>query len=340
MAEDELTRAVIPPTVLAGLVEIAARAGIDPAPWLAGTGLDVSTLLTSQDLRVSYRQVRTVLGRAVRDLPDRPLGMEVGARDVLLSFGLLGLALRSSATLGHAVTTALELHQAAGSLVDVELEDSPAHPTVAVRLRERWPDPALAPFLCEEAFASSVLLARSVLGSTWAPAWVELAYPEPEYGAQYRRVLGCEVRFGAPGHRLGLLRADLDRRLPTSSEATRAVALDACRRMLGDAQPQHDVTVAVETLLAHDLRHPLGMEQVAARLHVTERTLRRQLAASGERFSAVRDRVRERRATLLLGERALGVAEVAQEVGFSDAREFRRAYRRWTGRTPSEARGG
>jgi transcriptional regulator GlxA family with amidase domain len=80
------------------------------------------------------------------------------------------------------------------------------------------------------------------------------------------------------------------------------------------------------------------MADAAKRLHVTERTLRRQLADSGERFSAVRDRVRERRATFLLLESTLKVDAIAREIGFCDAREFRRAYIRWTGHPPTHQR--
>ncbi|MFD7845370.1 helix-turn-helix transcriptional regulator [Nocardia sp. NPDC059764] len=99
-----------------------------------------------------------------------------------------------------------------------------------------------------------------------------------------------------------------------------------------------DVMLIVETLLEQNLRHPLTMAEVAARLHVTERTLRRQLATAGESFSSVRDRVRERRATYLLQDSGLPISAIAHQIGYSDIREFRRAYIRWTGSAPSVAR--
>ena len=82
------------------------------------------------------------------------------------------------------------------------------------------------------------------------------------------------------------------------------------------------------------------LAEAAESLYLTERTLRRQLAAAGESFAAIRDRVREKRATLLLAESTLSVGAIAAEVGFSEPREFRRAYRRWTGRPPSATRAG
>ncbi len=115
------------------------------------------------------------------------------------------------------------------------------------------------------------------------------------------------------------------------------LAVDACRRLL-DAGSEPDIVGAVESLLGGTLHSPMSMVEAAERLCVTERTLRRQLDRAGQRFSDVRDRVRERRATFLLRQSGFSITAIAAEVGFSDPREFRRAYRRWTGHAPSAAR--
>ncbi|MFI7128753.1 AraC family transcriptional regulator [Nonomuraea sp. NPDC050153] len=339
MAEHDdprLNQAVIPPSVLAGIVEIGQREGLPIVSWFSGTGLDPAQIVTSGTVRVSFRQAAAVLRRAVRAMPGRPLGMQVGGRDLLISFGMLGVAMRSCATAGDALALALELHQASGTLLDVEAETFGQE--VALRLHERGPDPELVAFLCEEALCSTLVFIRSMFGADWAPTCVELTYPAPPYAERYRRFFRCPVRFGADANRVVFAAALLRQTFPTHYEPTRAVAVDACRRLLDldDARP--DITVAVEALLNRNLRHPLTMTEAAHHLHVTERTLRRQLTAAGERYSAIRDRVRERRATFLLRESALSIDAIAHEIGFSDAREFRRAYIRWTGHPPSATR--
>ncbi len=130
----------------------------------------------------------------------------------------------------------------------------------------------------------------------------------------------------------------LDRPLPTQHVATRQLALEVCRRYLASEQARPDIVTSVETLVSGNLRQPPSMREVADRLYITERTLRRRLADSGERFSGIRDRAREHHATSLLQRTTMPVEDVAAEVGFTDGREFRRAYVRWSGRTPTEAR--
>jgi AraC-like DNA-binding protein len=332
--DPRLTAAVIPPSVLAGLLELADRHGLRAGDWFSGTGLTPEHM-TAADVRVSFRQAETVLRRALRALPAGPHGIRVGARDALTSFGMVGFAMRSAETLEDALVLGLEFHQATGSLVDVEGER--LGDEVAVRLRERVPVPELHRFLCEEAMTSIQQLIRSIAGPDCGPVRVELSYPRPPWAAHYG-FFGCPVRFGAEADRMVFPCSMLARPIPTHNEASLAAAIAACRALVGSDDLRQDVVATVEKLLADNVRSTLSMTEVAERLHITERSLRRRLAAAGTRFSALRDAVRLRRATYLVRETDLPFTRVSQEVGFSDAREFRRAYVRWSGMTPTRAR--
>ncbi|RSN33311.1 AraC family transcriptional regulator [Amycolatopsis sp. WAC 01416] len=328
--------AAIPPTLLSAVVAIGRQAGLPVSAWFSGTGLEPG-LLEDVDVRVSLDQARTVLRRAVAALPERPLGIEVGARDALLSFGFVGVAMRSSATVGDALGVLDELHRASGSLADFIAEGLDGD-EIELYLRERWPDPALLPFLAEEAFASTIAFLRSVLGETWTPTRLFLSYPSPVYAARYERFFRCPVHFAADADRLVISSDVLGSRIPTHHEPTLRTALAVCRSLIAPARIRPGVVAAVEAMLNAHLHRPLTMAEIAAQMHISERTLRRQLAEAGDQFGAIRDRVRERHATALLRHSTLAISAVAAEVGFSDGREFRRAYRRWTGRTPLAAR--
>lgn len=336
MVDDHtLTDAVIPTSVLGGVLDIAAQKGIVTDSWFAGTGLTADQF-GDPATKISFRQGATILRRALRALPQRPIGMQVGRRDVLLSFGILGFAMRACETAAEAFAIGLELHQAAGSLVDASAET--IGDDFALRLSERAPDPEILPFLCEEAFSSSLLLMHALLGTDVVPTRLEFAYPSPAYVADYRRFFRCPILFDSDANRMLLPTRILDSRIPTHNPAQLAAALDATRRLIDPSDRRPDVVAAVEALLRQNLRRTVTMGEVAERMHITERTLRRRLADSGYRFGEVRDRVRRQRATLLLRESKQPIAVIAAEVGFSDGREFRRAYARWTGKPPSAER--
>ncbi|WP_194853046.1 AraC family transcriptional regulator [Nocardia sp. SYP-A9097] len=331
-----LTDAVIPPIVLSGVVEIGLHLGLSAGSWFAETGLDAERLLDSGNAPVSYDQAATVLRRALRALPPGPWGIRLGQRDILISMGLLGVALSSCATLGDALALGSELHLASGSLVDVDFEILDGE--VVLNLRQRETDTALEIFLFEEALCTAVTFLRTMLGAGRSPSSVELSYPAPAYADEYARFFRCPVVFGAGATRMRVSAALLAHRLPHHHEPTRTVAAAACRQLISSHNVEKDIVLAVEALLEGHARTPLTVTAVARRLNLSERTLRRQLSSAGEGFSTVRDRVRARCATLLLRESTLTIDAIAREMGFSDGREFRRAYIRWTGRSPLSVR--
>lgn len=76
------------------------------------------------------------------------------------------------------------------------------------------------------------------------------------------------------------------------------------------------------------------MEDIARRLQVSVRTVERNLKKEGLQFRDLAQRVLMVRARDLLDEPGATVAQVAERLGFSDAANFSRAFRRCTGRSP------
>ena len=83
-----------------------------------------------------------------------------------------------------------------------------------------------------------------------------------------------------------------------------------------------------------------SLKEAAAALHLSTRTFRRRLEAEKVTFSAMVDEVRMQRALLLLRSRELTVEDVGERLGFTDVANFTRAFRRWTGTTPTAYRTG
>lgn len=104
------------------------------------------------------------------------------------------------------------------------------------------------------------------------------------------------------------------------------------------AGPVPPVVVAVERVLQRSPGAHPPIEQVARALELSVRTLRRRLVEAGTSFGQISDRLRAQLAQRLLREQGLSVAEAGQQLGFSDARAFRRAYKRWLGEVPGAAR--
>ena len=96
-----------------------------------------------------------------------------------------------------------------------------------------------------------------------------------------------------------------------------------------------EVERRIEPLLADG---PVRVDAVARALGLSRQTLYRRLKAEGTTFEALVERVRRRLALELLRGGA-SVKEAAYRLGFSDPAAFSRAFKRWTGQSPRDARG-
>ncbi|GGS09672.1 transcriptional regulator [Streptomyces humidus] len=334
MDKAQLARATIPPVILTGLLELADQHRIETAGWFAGTGLDRARLEQPRTL-VSYRQAITVIRRALKELPAGPIGLMIGSRDPLLTWGTLGTAVRSAPTGAEARRVATRFHQGAGTMLDYVVSRTEQANVVELLPRTREPD--LLVFLSEEAFAGIVALTRLMFGPSSGPLAAELSYPPPPWAAAYARLWRCPVAFDCERTTLTLPGALEERRVPTANATQFEAALHATRAIL-ESEPVDDLVAAVEGALRQDLRSRRTATQVADALGMSPRTLHRHLARAGYSFGTIQDRVRRQQADVLLMRTRRPITAIAAELGYSDPREFRRAYKRWTDTTPTRAR--
>ncbi len=335
-ADARYTAAVIPTTILAVIAQLADAEGLAVEPWLAGLGI-TRAQIDDASVRVSYRQASIIIKRALRSVPRSGFGLEVGAHQSSGTFGVMGLAMMTARTFGDAVSIGLEFADITGALMDAELEH-PNERDVALVVRPRFPDEEILVFLCEELFASTLQLARSIVGPAFKPERLELTYPAPPHAGEYRKLFDCEPRFGASRNRLVVGARWLEMRLPTHHPVSAQQALAICREQAAQIKRQSEIVASVERILRRRLAEHPTLSEVASHLNLSERTLRRHLAAAGRVYRDIHDQLRTERALELLSAGALSVADIGSEVGYSDAREFRRAFKRWTGAAPTAMR--
>jgi len=327
------------PDKLLSLVRMAERLGIATSRWFDGLAIDREQL-TDPGLRISYRTAHQFFTRALMHLDLPNPGLIVGGHGDIGDFGLLGLAILTSGTLGEALSAAMEHYRVCGCLLDLTLVPV-AEGVLALEARQPMSDAALEPYYCDELFSSCVSIARKLIGDSFKPLQLELRYPQPAQPHQYAAFFQCPIRFGGSANRLLIDMRWLCVPLPGHNPLTARQALALCAERMTPAErgkgPQ-EIVVTVERLLRERVHQAIRMADIARLLNTSERSLRRRLADNGLVFRDLHDRVRAQFAMELLRENQLPIAEIGIRVGFHDAREFRRAFKRWTGMAPTAAR--
>jgi AraC-like DNA-binding protein len=331
------TSATIQPNILRYLVLVAEERGVDLRPALEQVGLD-AVVMSSADLRVSYRQGSAVIRRALELTGDEHLGMSVGAAQHLTAWGLLGFAVMASDTLADAIETGVRYQNLSGAMVVW----SCGRENGAFVLRAQLPDPSLDPaagvFLLEEALTSVITVGRLAVGPSLAPRLVELALPRPVDANPYPGFFGCPVRFDAPVSQLVLDERWARLRMPARDPVALASSLELLDALMASRRDQQELLEVLEVSVAQRLPDVPSFVEQALRLALSERTLRRRLTECGTTYQALVEGVRRERVEQLLGRPELTAREIARRAGFSDERALRRAVRRWHGSSPQELR--
>ena len=81
-----------------------------------------------------------------------------------------------------------------------------------------------------------------------------------------------------------------------------------------------------------------SLDEVAAALHMSARSLRRKLDAEGSSYRAVLEEARRQMADQLLRSTTMKIEEMAVHLGYADTASFTRAFRRWHGASPGQYR--
>jgi AraC-like DNA-binding protein len=190
----------------------------------------------------------------------------------------------------------------------------------------------------EAAFAE-ILNAARLLTQTpeLAPLAVVFEHPGPADPTAHEAFFGCPVRFGGAEHAMRFgpeaLALEMPQVDPQLGEFLRARANEALRARGGNpASPLH----RIREILAEELQRGVPtLPQIARRLATSERTLRRRLEEEGTSFREILDETRSRVAQKYVRDGSVSLAEVAFLVGFSETSAFNRAFKRWTGASPS-----
>lgn len=334
--QDPATQAPRPASSAQLLLAHGIDHGLARGRLLRSAGL-ASVDLDDPHAEVHPRQELGLLAALVDALGDPlALGWTLGRRYHTTTYGIWGFALVSSPTLRAAIEVGSRHLALTYALARIEVALSPTQ----VRLRlhgDRLPEPVRTAAIARDA-AAIAAVRDELLGDRAPFIRVASTAPPPADEQLGARTFGVEVEHEAACDELLLSARTLDDPLPRADARTAALAAAQCAQLLSERRARAGVAGAVRDRLLQDPTRVPPLAQLAAERGVTERTLRRQLAAEGTGFRQLHDEVRELLAHELLLEAGLSVEATARRLGFAEPASFVRAFRRWTGQTPGAYR--
>mgnify|MGYP001810125002 CR=1 FL=1 len=331
------------PSELANIVPHMARSllglvedrGLPPERFCRGLGFSYRDLM-DHHLLLSYKQIRALIQRARLMLDDPVIGLASGGRQTPVSWGIAGLAMLTCETFEEAIAYGIEHQREAGAMLNFlfEVDGREMYFEVLPQIF----DLEIQPFLVEEAFSGLLAIGGHLLGESFKPLRVDLSFQDDGRMERYRSHFRCPVRFNAGCNRMSLASHWLNARLPDYDRITCGLVRAQLGALLKHPDGRPDLVESLANRIRFSIEEKPNQKEMAQMVNISERTLRRRLGEQETTYRALRDSTRFERARDLLMHSAMTIAQIAEAVGYADARAFRRAFKRWSGQLPARFR--
>jgi len=311
----------------------ARAAGIPLAPLLRRARLTRAQLEDGQ-ARLPVRDQIEFLNAVADALGDTMLGCHLGLDYELREGGLIYYVLVSSHSL-------LELFQR-GARFSAVVNEGVIHecidgPQVGFSLEYAGVSRQDDRHQIEFWVTTLVRLCRRATGVQLKPARVRLTHQGRRGARQFAHFLGCSVEYGAASDEILFPREARNLPVVHADPYLGRLLVRVCEETLAHRKPSNDSIVQrAENTIAPLLPHGNARAAVvAAHLGMSPRTFARRLADEGTTFTQLLHGLRLALARRYLRE-GMAVCKVAWLLGYQEVGAFSHAFRRWTGKAPSD----
>jgi len=320
-----------------GVLRWGERHGLDRDQILHTVAIDERALhevdgrISAEAHLLAWRETERVLGD-----PDFALRSASSLLEPA-SFGVVGLLAMTSPTVGDSLGRAVRY----GRVINEGLRTKAyvSGELLIVELETHMPAPRTF-IAC--ALLAYVLFMRRWTGQPVSVRRVSFRHDQPEASRAYEEVFACPVDFGQPNDAVVFDREVLDLPLVTAQDDV-AAYLERRARALDERLAVGGDTRALASSVADAVRDAIdagdvSIAKVARRLGASTRTVQRALAKENLEFRQIVDDVRSGMAIRLVTLSDTPIEAIAERLGYAEAKAFRRAFRRWSGVSPSEMR--
>jgi AraC-like DNA-binding protein len=329
--------AATPMAFVQAIVAAYARYGQDPSGALTQAQI-APEQVKNPDARITAWQMERISEVAMRELDDEALGW-FHRRLPWGSYGMLARASISAPTLALAVKRWCRHHHLIADDITLTLQVGGSTASISIaEHQELGQHGALREFCLVSVLRNIHGLACWMVDSRIPLLHAQFPFDAPPHAEAYQVLFSGPTRFQQAQAAINFDAQYLQLPLRRDEKSLQQMLQHALPLTVRPYRRDRLLVQRVRQLLAAQPQDTHGAEALAALLHVSPRTLHRQLKEEGATLQTLKDEVRQSRATELLLRTQRPVKQVAEAAGFQNEKSFIRAFKGWTGQSPAEFR--
>ncbi len=294
------------------------------------------TALGDPDYKITPSQELSFYNGAYRALNIAELGLIIGPRYHLSSYGMLGLSAMTAANIYQCYERFFDniimTWTYFGFSLYVEADKAVLEMEPIRDLGNTYQ------FMLDRDISAAYTIACEALGQALPLSSLDLKQTTSKHPEKYREIFNAPLNLGARRNALVFARQWLDHSLERSEAATSKVFAHQCQVISESLWQKFSLTEHIRSLVLNWNEAPKSLEEIAQVLHASPRTIQRKLSAEGTSYKELVEEVRINTAIEYLGTTELSIDAISARVGYADISSFSHAFKRCTGKTPSAFR--
>jgi AraC-like DNA-binding protein len=320
----------INPHIVRLVLDEVSRQGGDVTSLLTDLAID-GHMLSDPAYRLSYVAASEVIRRAALALDSTELGLMIGMRHHIISWGFVGLGAMACTDMKAALAFGLRHQSEAWSMLS--LRQCVGHKEISISARPLFGDVRIERILVDGIFVAILNAARFIGGHSLKPLRVELVGAQVDGSDLHHHIFQCPVHFSSQNNRLVFDHLVGERRIKTADVACQTLAQSIIDQQSPAVGKDNMLHAELEDRLRPLISNRPTQAEIAEMLGMSERTLRRQLRKEGYSYKEILAQLLRTCSLeqIVLARRPAEV--VAKELGFANLGRLSQAYRQWTGQT-------
>ncbi|MEY1662190.1 AraC family transcriptional regulator [Isoalcanivorax beigongshangi] len=314
------------------VLQAAARGGASIPQLLEAADIP-RRVLDDPAARIEQAAFIRLMMEVMRQTQDEFLGFGQGRKSKPGTFSMMAHAVINCPTLGHAIERGTRFYDLFDLDVRVSLEQQGEHAWLQVDASPRLD---FREVIVDAWLFLSLRFMSWLVGKGLQAQRVEFDFSRHAPEGEFRSTFTAPVEFDQPHNRMVFAAECLELPLVQNQLSLSRFLRDSLAQLMDDNVHNVGLPAQIRTIISNEYGNSFpDFSEICEKLNMTPQTLRRRLKDGNTSYQEIKDSIRKDASVYYLSKAELSIDEIALLMGFSEASSFHRAFKKWTGKTPS-----
>lgn len=321
---------------IANIIQFAAQQGVEQNKLLALTDKSMQDLC-AEDLMLDDKTYNRIVEETEALSGDDLFGLHLGEYLSLSAAGLIVQIAQSSRTVLEALQYMVQYANLGCQALPYQLKELTNEWELSLSPDESWlkESPTAVRHTMDGNLVFTLREFHTLTRQKHYPNRIHFSYAKPGRFAEYERIFNCPIRFGQPLTAIYFDKKQVQEKVVTSDYRLLQLLVQYAKEKLAAMEGQLGFSTIVKQSIINLVKPQFPtIEQVAANLNLSVRTLQRRLKEEDLTYKMVLEELKKQFALDYLKNKELSIKEVTYLLDYAEPSSFIRSFKRWTGETP------